>query len=110
MLLGDLLRHGQPQAGAARLGGEERVEDPFHPLRRDPVSRVVDLERDEPLLRPGRHVETSARRHGLAGIAQQVEQELPELGDVGEHPRQPGREGRRHPHSARLEFGPDEVE
>jgi len=46
----------------------------------------------------------------LAGIAQQVQQELSELRYVGEHARQPWREGRRHPHAARLELGPDEVE
>src|SRR5712692_4359507 len=53
VLLRHFLRHGEAEARAALLGGEERVEDALQPLAGDARAGILDLDLDGALAAAG---------------------------------------------------------
>src|SRR5207248_5003411 len=85
MLLGDLLREREAEAGAAFLGGEERIEDPTEPLGRDPRTGVAELDEDVAVGEARPDEDGAAPRHGLPRVADEIQEQLADLSHVGEH-------------------------
>src|SRR4029450_3057399 len=72
----DAARDGEPEASAlaARLGGEEGLEDPLERVRGDARPRIFDPDLDAAAERSGRDAERAATRHRGAGVDEHVEQ------------------------------------
>ena len=96
--LHDPLHHGEPQAGAVFLGGEERLKDAIAHVFRHAVPGVFDrearplaailIERRRRAI--GADRERAAGGHGVAGIQAQVHQDLLERDVVADHGRDVG--------------------
>ena len=90
--VGDPPGHGQAEADpgrAVRAGGGgpvERLEDPGEVGRRDPAAPVLDGQRDHPRLAPGADLGGLAGRAVVAGVIQQVVQDLRQQRRVGPDP------------------------
>src|SRR5581483_11491148 len=76
----DAARNEEAEPAALRLGGEERLEEAGHLLRRNPGARIGDAHHAPPclalLLAGGPHLHAAARGARLDGVQH----------DVGEHP------------------------
>src|SRR3989338_369136 len=90
VLLDDAVADGQAQAGAPAggLGGEEGVVDLAQVLRGDADAGVADLDLDAAVVVAGADGELAALRHGVAGVDQQVQEDLLELAGVAADDRQ----------------------
>src|SRR5258708_13714120 len=86
----DLVRDMETQArsGADLLGGEEGLEDLPHVLRRDAPARISDPDAGLLVLDPGAEMDVALLRNGLAGIDQQIDEDLLEALPVARHRRQ----------------------
>src|SRR6266849_7859344 len=69
-------RKSQPGAAAGRLGGKERIENADQVFAGDAHPGIGDLNLDVAVLRRRAHLEHSARRHGVARVHEQVQEDL----------------------------------
>src|SRR5262249_39617296 len=72
----DLTRDRETQADAARTGGEERLEDAFAQLRRNPRTRIRDDEVDRTIRAGGLDGDLAARGDRFRGIREQAKDHL----------------------------------
>src|SRR5207248_6391018 len=94
----NLMRNGQSESGAGRLRGEERLEDLMQHLLGNPFAGIGDRDVDERFgmrddregerrsgaRTPGANGERAALRHGVAGVRNEIHEDLRELRRVGE--------------------------
>src|SRR5438552_13987534 len=76
-----LMNDGEPESRAARLRGEERIENAIENLRRDAAAAIGDNDLDELWCAAVRRAfrldrDRSARRRRVAGIEQKVDEHL----------------------------------
>ena len=111
----DLRGNAQAQSRAFFLGGEERLEDPALNILGHAGTRVANPhDHHGPavgiLLGIGSDADLASAGHGIRGVAEQIQQDLLELGRVGHDGRQggPGRVG--YPYLLSLETGPEKLQ
>src|SRR5213079_1097004 len=83
VLFDDAVYRREAQAGAARLGREERLEDAWQDLARNPAAGIADLEADVGLEARRRDRQRAAARHRVAAVDCEVDEHLVEHRRVG---------------------------
>src|ERR1700745_1547353 len=79
MLLRDLLREGEAEPGTSLLGGEEGIEDAPEALGRNAGPGLADSPVAAPAGVAGADEDGPAAGHRLAGVADEIQEELPQL-------------------------------
>src|SRR6266542_496288 len=87
----DALHDREPEPGAGRPRGEERLEDPVPHLVRDAAARVRQLDDGRVAVDARAHRERPALRHGLDRVHDHVHDGLPQEGGVDRHRGEVGR-------------------
>src|ERR1700686_5792198 len=89
MFAHNAISNRKPQAGslAGAFGGEEWVVDALQVLRRDTLPIVTYIDARKAIRVPGLDGEPSALFHGVAGIQEQVQEDLLQLPGVALYAR-----------------------
>src|SRR5208283_1835682 len=92
MLLNDTVRDGKTEAGAfvRTLGGEEGIVDAAEMLGRDAVAGIRYVDLDGAAFPPRANFQSASARHGVAGVEEEIQEDLLELARVAVDGRQAG--------------------
>ena len=81
-------REAEPRPDADRLGGEEGIEDAGLHLGRDAGAVVVELEADAVVAAAGLDADLALAVDRVAGVHQQIQEDLIQLAGIAAHARQ----------------------